>query len=187
MAINFFDLLGKNRQEMPYEEKPQDSKEALANLVEEISLRKYPERREVEEAVRKLELNHGEFGTLANAKGRQVLASNPVVECALSAWQPKADVFGLVPAHGFEVVRVLKGRMTMTEHVPVRGRMEAYCIAELSQGSVVGMPSGVVYRIENRKKEEAVTLHIVCPPVRMAPASEGIRRLYARGGLAALG
>lgn len=183
MAIEFFEILGEVRREKA-SAASLSAEDALSMLVRELGMQRHLERHEVEEAVRRLELDSAELAALArnaNGKGRHVLASNAVVECGLRAWPARADIFGLVPARGFEVVRVLRGKMTVTEHAVVRGRMDPYCIAELSEGAVVGMPAGVVYRMENRKRENALTLHFTCPPARLMPASEGIRRLYARG------
>ncbi|VVC03639.1 Uncharacterised protein [Candidatus Burarchaeum australiense] len=123
------------------------------------------------------------FGRTEGMGARKVAARNAVLECALCEWPRGTDIFSMVHMGGFEVVRVWSGRLSLTEYYYMRGRMVPYCVAELSAGAVASLPPATVYRVENRCKDKARTLHFLAPPPQLLPASEGIRRLYERRGI----
>lgn len=159
--------------------------DSIGEFVMEWGCRRHINRRELEDGVARLCVAGEEVERHCAAKGG-VVARNSALEAVVREWVPGTEVFGMVPARGFEVVRILKGKIALTEHNLFRGRMEAYCVAELNAGSVVGLPAGVIYRIENRGREAARTLHFVSPPAALMPASEGLKRLYQAGGLAVI-
>ncbi|MCK4715003.1 MAG: hypothetical protein KAT35_05470 [Candidatus Aenigmarchaeota archaeon] len=154
-------------------------------LVGSLGLRKNLGREELEGLVRRLEVNGADVKRHCKGKGkivgRRVAAGNGLLECVVCEWPQEADVFSVVHGRGFEVLRIWSGKLVLTEHYFVRGKVEPYCVAELSAGSVVCLPPAVFYRIENKGKERACSLHFFSPPPGLQPASEGIRRLCKQG------
>jgi len=193
MGLKFFEMVmgGKKQKSVEragWERQAHQAPDIIGEFVAEWGYKKHFSRRELEEAVSRLYVGAEEAkGHCSARKGeRQVVARNAVLEATVRQWEPGIDYFAMVPARGFEVVRILKGKIALTEHSMFRHRMEAYCVAELNAGSVVGLPAGVIYRIENREKEAARTLHFVSPPAGLMPCSEGVKRLYMAGGLAVI-
>ncbi|RLG19474.1 hypothetical protein DRN67_02585 [Candidatus Micrarchaeota archaeon] len=159
--------------------------DVLHEFVNELGLRSGLDRRELESMVRELELYeedvepHGLNGSEGAA--RNVVARNGIVECALCEWPAQSEVFSIVQARGTEVLRVWSGKVVLTEHYYVNGKMKPYCVAELHEGSVVSLPPAVVYGIQNRNEERARTLHFLSPPPTIMPDSEGVRKMCKQG------
>jgi hypothetical protein len=190
MGMKFFEMVLGGKKQKPVERagrERQAPSDCIGEFVAEWGYRRHFSRRELEESVARMQVGSLEGAKFCFRAGeRKVVANNPMLEASMRQWEPGVDAFGMVPARGFEVVRILKGKIALTEHSVFRHRMEAYCVAELNAGSVVGLPAGVIYRIENRDKEAARTLHFISPPSGLMPCSEGIKRLYQAGGLAVI-
>jgi len=190
MGLRFFELLLKRRKAVVKERRRAARRDPFEGLVESTRLRQSMDRRELEERVRELEVLEADVQRHCGGSGRKaarrVAARNGLLECAVCEWPEGTDVFSLVQARGTEVLRVWSGKLVLTEHYYLRGRMVPYCVAELGAGTVVSMPPGMVYRVENRRRERARTLHFLSPPPSALPDSEGVRRLCEQSGVSVI-
>ena len=133
----------------------------LANLLQLMAM---ASRQELEELMRRLKLEEG--GLDGSGKGEGTVAMDGKMRCILRYWPTEAEASLGLQHDGIEVIRVVKGRLTLSEHYCTRGRLEPYCVTELVEGSVASLHAGIIYSIRNRSGEKACTLHVINQKLR---------------------
>ncbi|MDO8340024.1 MAG: hypothetical protein Q7T16_05190 [Candidatus Burarchaeum sp.] len=121
----------------------------------------------LEQRVRELDISEASveryLGGADSASPRKIIARNELMECMFREW-PSGSEMSFSARNRNEVVRVLSGKLTLTEQYCAKGRMEPYCMTALIAGSVVSLPENLFYKIQNRQRDAARTLHFVRPP-----------------------